>query len=368
MRRVVAFTDTYLPTVNGVTYTVKGWRDRWRARGGRMDVVYPRHGDHDPGPGEFPVPSLPFPCYPGFRVAPAALPDAVNGADVVHAHTPFGLGLAARRLARRASAPLVASYHTPTAEYATYLTGWEPARRRISAAASRYERRFLSAADAVVAPTRTVRRELRGRLDGDPPIRVVTNGVDTDRFRPVGTEGFRDRYGLGDGSLVGYTGRHGHEKNLHEALAAVDGFDRAVGVVFGGDGPARRKLEAAADDRGLDARFLGFLPRAELPAFYSALDAFLLPSTVETQGRAALEAIACGTPVVSADAAALTETVRTGETGYRYPPGDVDAFRAAIRRTLDEEAALRGSCLARRGEVCLAHAVDDLRAVYRSVA
>jgi len=368
MRRVAAFTDTYLPTVNGVTYTVKGWRDRWRARGGRMDVVYPRHDGHDPGPGEHPVPSLPFPFYPGFRVAPPALPDAVDGIDLVHAHTPFGLGLAARRLARRASAPLVASYHTPTAEYATYLTGWGPARRRIGAAARWYERRFLSAADAVVVPTRTVRRALRGRLGGDTPIRVVTNGVDVDRFRPVEAGAFRDRHGLGDGPLVGYTGRHGHEKNLGEALAAVDRLDGDVRAVFGGDGPARPDVEAAADERGLDARFLGFLPRSDLPAFYSALDAFLLPSTVETQGRAALEAIACGTPVVGADAGALTETVRPGETGYRYPPGDVDAFRAAIRRTLDERAALRESCLARRDEICLAHAVDDLRDVYRSVA
>ena len=56
--RVAAFTDTYLPTVNGVTYTVETWRDRWEARGGRMDVVYP-DGDHGPAPHEHPVGSLP---------------------------------------------------------------------------------------------------------------------------------------------------------------------------------------------------------------------------------------------------------------------------------------------------------------------
>jgi hypothetical protein len=62
--RVVAFTDTYLPTVNGVTYTVETWRDRWAARGGHMDVVYP-DGDHDPAANEYPVNSVPFPFYDG---------------------------------------------------------------------------------------------------------------------------------------------------------------------------------------------------------------------------------------------------------------------------------------------------------------
>ncbi len=57
---VAAFTDTYQPTVNGVTYTVSTWRDRWVERGGRMDVVYPA-ADHTPENGEYPVWSRSFP-------------------------------------------------------------------------------------------------------------------------------------------------------------------------------------------------------------------------------------------------------------------------------------------------------------------
>ncbi|MUV61202.1 glycosyltransferase family 4 protein, partial [Halobacterium sp. CBA1126] len=59
---VAAFTDSYLPTVNGVTYTVSTWHERWRARGGEMPVVFP-HADYDAGPGEHSVPSLRFPFY-----------------------------------------------------------------------------------------------------------------------------------------------------------------------------------------------------------------------------------------------------------------------------------------------------------------
>jgi glycosyltransferase involved in cell wall biosynthesis len=370
MHAVAAFTDTYLPTVNGVTYTVKTWRDRWQSRGGRMDVVYPGADGHSPDDGEHPVRSLPFPFYDGFRFGVPRVPRGVGRVDVVHAHTPFALGLAAVRHARRTDAPLVTSYHTPTGEYASYLTSRGPIEDRIEAASEAYERWFFSKADAVLVPSESTRRYLLdevGVRERGPRtrVRVVQNGVDVERFRPVDPTDFRRRYRLGDGPLVGYTGRHGYEKCLSDVLAAVEGLD--VTVVFGGDGPARDDLEAEAAERDLDARFLGFLDREELPAFYSALDAFCFPSPVETQGLVALEANACGTPVVAVDAGALAGTIDDGATGYHYPEGDVAAFRAAIRRTLDERAVLRETCLSRRAAISVENAVDELAALYDEV-
>ena len=370
MHSVAAFTDTYLPTVNGVTYTVKTWRDRWQARGGRMDVVYPGASGYSPDDGEHPVRSLPFPFYDGFRFGLPRVPSSVGPVDVVHAHTPFALGLAGARLAGRADTPFVASYHTPTGEYASYLTSRGPIEDRIEALSERYERWFFSKADAVVVPSEATRRYLLDEVEvhergPHTRVRVVPNGVDVERFRPVDGDEFRSQYRLGDGPLVGYTGRHGYEKCLSDVLDAVAGLD--VTVVFGGDGPAREALEREADDRGLDAHFLGFLDREELPGFYSALDAFLFPSPVETQGLVALEANACGTPVVGVDAGALSGTIEEGVTGYHYPEGDMDAFRDAIRRTLEERESLRESCLARREAISVENAVDELATVYDDV-
>jgi glycosyltransferase involved in cell wall biosynthesis len=371
MQSVAAFTDTYLPTVNGVTYTVESWRDRWRDRGGRMDVVYPEADGYDPTEGEYPVSSLPFPFYDGFRFGLPQIPDGVSDADVVHAHTPFSLGLAARRLAHRDDRPLVASYHTPTGEYASYLTvtSWAPTEPLWARLSEAYERWFFSRADAVVVPSEPARSRLLevGLADcEDPPtVEVVPNGVDTERFRPRDGAAFRERFSLGDGPLVGYTGRHGYEKNLEALLAAAAPMD--VTVVFGGDGPARSDLEAAAARWGADARFLGFLDRADLPGFYSALDVFGFPSPVETQGLVALEAIACGTPVVAVDEGALSETVDHGRTGYHYPHGDVEGFRAALRRGLAEREPLREQCLAARESISVSHAVDRLVDVYAAL-
>jgi glycosyltransferase involved in cell wall biosynthesis len=361
--RIATFTDTYLPTVNGVTYTVQTWRDRWRARGGRMDVVYPE-SDHVPTAGEYPVRSLPFPFYDGYRLGMPQIPSAVRDADVVHAHTPFSLGMAGKRLARKIDAPLVASYHTPTAEYAEYVAFSDTIESAVQSSAEQYERWYLDRAAMVITPSTRAAAYIRD-LGVDVNVRVLSNGVDTDFFAPTQDSDFRERYDLPEGPLVGYTGRHGHEKCLGDILAACEGLD--VTVVFGGDGPAREELERAASTTELDVRFLGFLDRAELPELYAALNVFAFPSPVETQGLVALEANCCGTPVAGVDAGALSDTIVDGETGYSYDHGDMDGFQRAIERVLDEGAKLREHCLDRRPEVSVDHAVDELADIYEQV-
>lgn len=364
MLTVATFTDTYLPTVNGVSYTVHTWRARWRRRGGSMPVVYPDADGHRPAAGEHSVSSLPFPFYQGVRFAPPTVPRSLRDTqpDVVHAHTPFALGLAGKRFAAAADVPLVASYHTPTSEYADYLS--DALAGAIGQVADRYERWFYGRADAVVVPSETAAEAVE---TGSTPVHVVSNGVDTERFRPVGgteTAAFRDRYSLPDGPLVGYTGRHGTEKRLGDVLDAT--ADLNVSVVIAGDGPARPALERRATDRD-DVSFLGFLDREALPAFYTTLDAFLFPSPVETQGLVALEAIACGTPVVAAAAGALSETVTDGETGTHFPPGDTEAFRAAIRRTLSAGDRLPTRLAERREKLSVDRSIDALESVYDAV-
>jgi glycosyltransferase involved in cell wall biosynthesis len=366
MEQVAAFTDTYLPTVNGVSYTIASWRERWERAGGRMDVVYPNADGHAPADGEHPVGSLPFPFYDGFRLGTPRIPKGVRDAELVHAHTPFSLGLGGLRLARAHDLPLVASYHTPTSEYASYVSPTDSIASLIGRLSETYERWFFGRADAVLAPSAATKDHLLSEVGVETTVEVVPNGVDTERFRPVDPEGFLDRYDLrGERPLIGYTGRHGYEKHLSELVEAAALLD--VTVVFGGDGPAHPDLERRADDLDVDARFLGFLDREEMAAFYSALDAFAFPSPVETQGLVALEANACGTPVVGANAGALADTIDDGETGYHYESGNVEDFRDAIRRTLAERETLRETCLARRDTTGVEHAVEKLRDVYDSI-
>jgi 1,2-diacylglycerol 3-alpha-glucosyltransferase len=364
--RVAAFTDSYLPTVNGVSYTLKSWRDRWNENGGFMDVVYPDADGYDPRDGEYPVGSLPFPFYEGFRVARPSVPSGVKTADLVHVHTPFGLGLSGVELARRRDLPVVASYHTPVGEYSGYVGPTEWIADRIQGTAETYERTFYDRADVVLVPSTPMLRHLRGQVGIGTRIEVVDNGVDVDRFRPVDTEDFLAKHDVPtDRPLVGYTGRHGYEKDLRQLVHAAE--DLEVTLLFGGDGPAREDLEAAAADSDAEAVFLGFLDRAELPAFYSALDVFGFPSPVETQGLVALEANACGTPVVGVDSGALSDTVADGVTGYHYPKDDVETFRAKIRRAIEERDRLSQNCLQRREQTSVSHSIERLGEIYEDL-
>ena len=382
---VAAFTDTYLPTVNGVTYTVRTWRERWNRLGRHMQVVFPGADGYDPDDSEFPVPSVGVPFYDGFRLGTPSIPSSLASVDLVHAHTPFAVGLAASRLARRADVPFVASYHTPSAEYARYLAPTRRLRRRIARMASAYERRFYDRADLVLAPSSVARDHVRESIGVSTPVEVVSNGVDCSLFRPVDGQSVRERHDL-EGVLIGYTGRHGYEKRLEEVLAAAsvlaDGADGGDGVlrhingagesddgggitvVFGGDGPARPVLERRAKELGVDARFLGFLDRDDLPAFYSALDVFAFPSPVETQGLVALESIACGTPVVAPDQGALAETVTDGVTGVHYASGDAHDLARAIAHSLERKEELEKRCLNRRLRLDVDRTMQRLDRIY----
>lgn len=366
METVVTFTDTYLPTINGVSYTITTWRKHWEQRGGDMPVIYPRATGYQPAPDEYPVPSIPFPFYDGFRIAvPWRSPD-FSTADIVHVHTPFSLGIFGNRFASEHDLPIIASYHTPAGEYTDYLAPHPALASGLKRITERYERWFLNNTDLILTPSENTCDHLRSTIGVTTPIHVLPNGVDTTQFRPVDPDAFLDKHGIvSDKPLVGYTGRHGYEKRLTELIEAASSLE--VTLVFGGDGPARSALEQQADQSDVDAYFLGFLDREELPAFYSALDVFAFPSPIETQGIVAVEAVACGTPVVAASSAALLETIDNGVTGIHFTSGDVREFRSAIDQALACRDELHEACLDSRDKLSVEQTVDRLESLYRSV-
>ncbi len=365
--RVCAFTDTYLPTINGVSYTVNTWRNRWQSNGRKMSIVFPNANGYQPADDEFPVGSLPFPFYEGYRLGLPTLPAEFDEHDIVHAHTPFSLGLAALRQVRRDEQPLVASFHTPCGEYTQYLSPSNRLNGQLSSISQRYERWFLEHADVVTAPTETAATYLEEELGITVPVAVVPNGVDLNRFERVDSSAFRERYDLPAGPLIGYTGRHGYEKRLHEIIEAVAKGPEDWSVVLSGEGPATDAVERLANELDVDLHCLGFLERDELPEFYSVLDVFAFPSPVETQGLVALESIVCGTPVVGIDDGALAETITAGETGYRYRPDDIDHFTEQLTKAIVSSDSLKSSCLDQRESLGLDLSIDALTDVYASV-
>lgn len=339
--RVAVVTESFLPTVNGVTTSVCRVVEHLGTLGHEVLVVCPR-----------PAPER----YAGHRVAtvptvsvrsfPTGLPTReVRGIlarfapDVVHVASPFVLGARALRDAAHLGVPSVAVYQTDMPAYLAQHAG--PAGPGAATAAWRWVRRVHSLAGATLAPSRTTLAELRGH--GVPRTALWARGVDADLFHPdrrssSAARALRCRLAPGGELLVGYVGRLAPEKELGRLVEVA----RMPGVrlVVVGDGPSRQACEhllgaaaATAPGGGRPAPVvLGHRGGADLADAYAALDVFVHTGTRETFGQTLQEAAAAGLPVVAPACGGPLDLVDHGRTGLLFDPGVPGALAAAVAR------------------------------------
>ena len=368
--RVALFTDTHLPQLNGVTRTLDRLERAIRARGGDVRTWTPRDPRAEPGDDVHELRAVPFWAYPELRIA---LPDGRRVAreverwrpNVVHAATPFGAGLAGRRVARRLGLPLVTSYHTSFSAYARFYHFGALARPGWS-----YLRWFHNGGRRTYAPSSATAAELRAR--GFRGVRVWSRGVDTARFNPrFRSTSLREQLGVTPGRwLVGNVGRVAREKGLDAMLGAMHALERDLPgrfvFAFAGDGPYLEPLRHRAP---ASARFLGRLEGEELSRFFASLDLFVFPSTTDTFGNVLLEAMASGVPILAADAGP-TRDLLTPERGLLYYPGAAANLAAGIRAAFakpEQLTAMRTRALTFAAERGWDRIFDDLIADYRTV-
>jgi D-inositol-3-phosphate glycosyltransferase len=298
--------------------------------------------------------------------------------DLVHAHYWLS-GLAALALRERWDVPVLQMFHTlgrlkndvARSEAVRGRTGVElEPEVRIAE-----EAQIVAAADRIVAASEDERTHLVRQYAARPSrVVVIPCGVDTALFRP-GTAGeARAELGLGAEPVLLYVGRLAPIKGLETLLAAVAALadeDRPVRLlVVGGDADEspdghETRLRQLATDLGLGERvtFLGPQPQPALRTYYVAADAAVLPSYYESFGMVALEAMACGTPVIASRVGGLATTVRDGITGFLVPEGDVNALARRIADLTGDEAlrtrlGLEGvRWAARHRWACIAEAV-----------
>ncbi len=240
--------------------------------------------------------------------------------------------------------------------------------------------------DAVTVPSRYLRDTTRELLDlPGLPIEVVANFVDCARFSPPER---RDRRRIAqlfallggpvddavrDAPTLVHVSNFRPVKRVHDVLAVFERVNAQLParLLMIGDGPDRSGVEARVRALGLHPR-VRFLGRQD--DFVEALrdsDVFLLPSRSESFGVAALEAMACGVPVVASEVGGLPEVVAQGETGRLVACGDVEGMaRAVLDIVSDPERRERYGALARERAVTLFQggpAMDRYEACYRRV-
>jgi glycosyltransferase involved in cell wall biosynthesis len=198
-------------------------------------------------------------------------------------------------------------------------------------------------ADAILAVSESTRRDAM-RLLGIPPERIYTTPLGVDpAFRPTGDpellEAVRRKYNLPD-RFVLYVGLVEPRKNLPGLFqaynSALEGGVTERLVVVGRFGWRYRQVFEEIEALGLQGQvqFTGYVPQVDLPIVYNLASLFVYPTYYEGFGLPALEAMACGIPVITSNVASLPEIV--GEAGILVPPGDRQALAQAIREVLSD--------------------------------
>jgi phosphatidylinositol alpha 1,6-mannosyltransferase len=295
------------------------------------------------------IPAIPIPSRSEYRL-PLAIPPRVKrdlaefSPNVLHVSSPDIVGHRAVTWARRRQIAAVASVHTRFDTYLAYyhLQALEPLARDIM-------RRFYHRCEVVMAPAESTAVILRAqRMNRD--IAIWTRGVDREQFNPERRDmKWRRSIGIADDEMViAFLGRVVMEKGLDVFADAVHAFaERGLKhrVLVIGEGPARPWFAQQLPD----AIFTGELTGDELARAVASSDLFLNPSITEAFGNVTLESMACGLPVIAAEATGTTNLVRNGVTGTLVDGTEPDEFADALAAY-----ALDPDLRRRHGEAALA--------------
>lgn len=406
MLTIAQFTDHYGPRASGLVHAVQQLEGEVLAAGHRVVLVAPASpsdGPHAAHPlwRQLRLPSLPVPgvklrMSPGGRFDAALEQFAADPPDVVHVHGLGPIGLLGMWVAAQSARPVVVTWHTDFDAYADYFgpllpvldVGYrlllnrfdqgrrqlvqslpEDGRGRARARLTRLAATMLDQADVVTTPSaKTARRVLD--LAPDATVQVVPNGCDP---LPV-----RAPLPPGRGRRLLYVGWISAEKGipvLLEAFERVNSHEPAAELMLVGSSNTADLGLRRALRRGVRAGWLalpGEVARAELAGYYAAADAFVLPSTTDTQALVLHEAAHAGLPLVLVDPA-LDLVAERGVNAVVTRPEPEDLARGidAMLDNLDDpeyvaRAAARGRDLAARFTV--QHQGEEFVGIYRRLA
>lgn len=293
--------------------------------------------------------------------------------DVIHANYWLS-GVAGHQLKHDLGLPLVCTFHT-LARVKAVSGDPEPARR------SQAEARIIGCADRLLASCDAEADQLVDFYGADRRrIELVSPGVDHAFFSPGDRTGARTALGLGDEPLLLFVGRIQPLKQLGVAVAALARLadPSATLVVVGGpsgtDGEAEHaRVRALIADLGLTGRvrFVDPQPHHLLSSWYRAADVVVVPSRSESFGLVALEAAACGTPVVAAAVGGLTTIVDHGVSGLLVDGDDPSEWAFHIDRILTDDdlaKSMSTEAVRRAAGFTWSTAAGRLRRVYADLA
>ena len=307
------------------------------------------------GEAEVPLEEL-YGCLPQFLKGVEEF-QRENGLIYQAVHSHYWLsGWVGQEMARNLNIPHLVTFHTLALIKMQSRAGEkEPLQRQQT------EREIMASASKIVAFS-PHEKDAMARLYGADPKRIelVPCGVDLSRFRPLDQEESRRRLGLNGDKVFLYVGRIESLKGVDLLVHTAAHLEIPQGVrvlVVGGDDGQNQEVERLRQlAQDLDVAevvdFVGQVDQEELPVYYSAADVCVVPSFYESFGLAALESMACGTPVVASRVGGLSTIIQHGHTGYLKSWRCPEAFANSLEMITSSKSLLEsmGQAARRRAE------------------
>jgi phosphatidylinositol alpha 1,6-mannosyltransferase len=335
--RIMIVTDQYPPMVGGVPTVTRDLAVDLAHRGHQVWIVAPSHDTRDLRLFEHKVQiyrfsSFEWPTYQGLRIAflpfmPIRNLIKESDPDIIHIHSPGVLGNIAQVLAGWSGKPTIATNHYLPINMCWVLAVRPLIGKHFSNVAYSYLMQFYNRCAYVTVPTKTA-LELLHDHGLHAPARTISNGIDLKKFTPGERNShILQRYNLPeDRPLVIHANRLSEEKRIDVLLDAAARMRNNATIALVGTGPMEAKLRAQADKLNLGdrIRFLGPVSDADLLALRRSSEIFVIPSEADLQSLSTMEAMACGLPVIAANAYALPELVHHDKNGLLFQPGNSD--------------------------------------------
>ena len=377
--RLALISQTYPPMVSGISVAVRQLAHGLAERGHAVTVIAAsdlnrRYRSYQGGVELIRLRSHPTPARVGQRWVSWRASELRHILEqvrpqLIHLHDPVLGAFVIPGVARSLGLPVVLTAHALPDNVIALAFDLPGAQRLTSMALWALAARRLPQFDAVVTPAGYTARQYATHA-GARAV-VISNGVNTERFRPEpGSPDERRqlmaRFGLNPAlPVILHVGRLDHEKRVGEVLQAAARLLQRVDtqLMIVGDGDARRYLERLSRRLGIESRtvFTGFVSReAELPGIYRLGSVFVIASRIEAEGIVVLEAAASGLPIVAVRATSMIELVEEPGCGYLVEPGDIEALAGNTALILQDEKLQR-----RLGESARHMALD--RSLRRSV-
>ena len=374
------YTDTYEPAIDGVVSSITNFKKELESRGHSVYIFTSTKflSKTPKRKNVFLYPGVGFKPYPQYSMALFPYNSILKlnklDIDIIHAQTPFFMGFAGMMSAKLGKYPIVGSFHTMV-NNKSVINDYYPKNPQLRKLTSKYLWKyvifFYKKCNVTISPSTVITQMLKHH--GLNTVTTVPNSVDTTHFTPkINGDQFRQSMGIKDNEkIVLYVGRLSKEKKLDVLLKAAKELSKKkkdIKFLIAGSGPADIYYKTIMRRLGLEnVQFLGPISREKLPEVYAAADVFCIPSTFETQGIVALEAMASGKPVVCADYLALKELIINGKNGEKFNPGDYLACSKKIEKALNNSDAYIKEAVNTAMRFSPSKVTDKLLEVYSSV-